>query len=116
MKDKQMFGNLKDYLNKEFYAEHQRITIATDTEENEYEIICVFKSLSFKKEDTNVFKYYNVYSFADEQEYNKYLDDCRAIQLYDTGKIAKFGEQLITLITCEYSQENGRLVVVAKKI
>ena len=111
-----MFGSLKDYLDKEFYAEHQRITIATDKEESEYEIICVFKSLSFKKEDTNVFKYYNWYNFENELEYNEYLDNCRAIQLYDTGKIAKFGEQIITLITCEYSQVNGRLIVIAKKI
>ena len=35
---------------------------------------------------------------------------------YDTGITADYGEKLLTLSTCEYSQENGRLVVVAKKI
>ena len=40
----------------------------------------------------------------------------KKIQLYNTGVSAEYGEQLITLITCEYSQENGRMVVVAKKI
>ena len=29
---------------------------------------------------------------------------------------AKYGDKLITLSTCEYSAQNGRLVVVAKKI
>ena len=44
-----------------------------------------------------------------------YIENCKKIQLYDTGISAKYGEQLITLITCEYSQENGRMVLVAKK-
>ena len=33
-----------------------------------------------------------------------------------TGASAAYGDKLITLSTCEYSQTNGRMVVVAKKI
>ena len=33
---------------------------------------------------------------------------------YDTGVTAEYGDQLITLSTCEYSRTNGRMVVVAK--
>ena len=29
---------------------------------------------------------------------------------------AEYGDRLITLSTCEYSRQNGRMVVVAKKI
>ena len=36
--------------------------------------------------------------------------------LYDTGVTAEYGDKLITLSTCEYSAQNGRLVVVAKKV
>ncbi len=36
--------------------------------------------------------------------------------LYDTGVSAEYGDKLITLSTCEYSAQNGRLVVVAKKV
>lgn len=116
MKDKQMFGELENYKDKVFYETHPVVTITTNTEESEYEIICVFKSVSFSENDTNVFRYYKWYDFYNEQEYNEYLNNSKAIQLYDTGKIAKYEEQLITLITCEYTQENGRMVVVAKKI
>lgn len=35
--------------------------------------------------------------------------------MYDTGVTAKYGDRLITLSTCEYSAQNGRLVVVAKR-
>ena len=39
---------------------------------------------------------------------------CKELALYDTGVTAKYGDQLITLSTCEYSRTNGRMVVVAK--
>lgn len=42
--------------------------------------------------------------------------NCHERQLYDTGITAEYGDELITLSTCEYTYENGRFVVVAKKI
>ena len=36
--------------------------------------------------------------------------------MYDTGVTAEYGDKLITLSTCEYSAQNGRLVVVAKRV
>ena len=41
---------------------------------------------------------------------------CKELSLYDTGVSAAYGDKLITLSTCEYSQTNGRMVVVAKKV
>lgn len=35
---------------------------------------------------------------------------------YDTGITAEYGDQLLTLSTCEYTYPNGRFVVVAKKV
>ena len=115
--DSQMFGDLIKYIDKNFYNEHPIITIATDEEESEYEIISVFKSrIFYEGEEDNEFVYYHCFDFNNKEEYNYYVSNSKAIALYDTGKTAKYGEQIITLITCEYSQENGRLVVVAKKI
>ena len=34
----------------------------------------------------------------------------------DTENAAEFDDKLISLSTCEYSRNNGRLIVVAKKI
>ena len=44
-----------------------------------------------------------------------YVGKCKELALYDTGVTAEYGDKLITLSTCEYSAQNGRLVVVAKK-
>ena len=42
-------------------------------------------------------------------------EDMEQLALYETGVTAEYGDRLITLSTCEYSAQNGRLVVVAKK-
>lgn len=51
-----------------------------------------------------------------EQEYNDFVNNAKKASLYDTGVTAEYGDQLLTLSTCEYSQEDGRFVVVCKKI
>lgn len=116
MKDHQMFNNLLKYEDIDFYNNHKTIKISTDKEENEYIIMTVFKSRVFYQDETDVFRYYNYTKFENSDKYNEYIRNCKELQLYDTGVSAKYGEKLITLITCEYSQENGRLVVIAKKV
>lgn len=116
MKDGQMFQDLLKYADKNFYETHPIVKISTEEKEENYEIISVFKSRIFYQHERNVFRYYHYYNFENENQYNEYINNCKKIQLYDTEKTATYGEQLITLITCEYSQENGRMVVIAKKI
>jgi sortase B len=53
---------------------------------------------------------------AGEADYNTYVQTCQSLSIYDTGVTPAYGEKLITLSTCEYSQTNGRLVVVARCI
>lgn len=115
MKDEQMFNTLLKYENKNFYDEHKEIKIATESEESKYSIVSVFKSRVFYQDEKDVFRYYNYTKFDNEEEYNTFIKKCKEIQLYDTGVSAQYGEQLVTLITCEYSQDNGRMIVVAKK-
>ena len=49
-------------------------------------------------------------------EEKRKLGDYEIIQSIYTGVTAEYGDRLITLSTCEYSAQNGRLVVVAKKV
>lgn len=51
-----------------------------------------------------------------EEAFAEYVAKCKELALYDTGVSAEYGDKLITLSTCEYSAQNGRLVVVAKKV
>jgi len=91
------------------------LTKPTDEWEAEYEIMYVFLGRVYYKHETDVFRYYRYDTFNNKEEYNEYLEKCKAVQLYDTNVTAQYGDQLITLSTCEDSQENGRLVIVAKR-
>ena len=66
--------------------------------------------------ESNSFEYYNFVNASTEDDYRAYIEKCKALSLYDTGIDAKYGDKLITLSTCEYSQDNGRFVVVAKLV
>ena len=111
-----MFENLMKYKSEDFYKEHQTIKLTTNKEDAEYEIIAVFLSKVYYKSETNVFRYYYFIDAQTEQEYNDYVENSKKASLYDTGKTAEYGEQLLTLSTCSYHTQDGRLAVVAKKI
>ena len=115
MKDGSMFGDLLKYEDEEYYNNHKYIEFVTNTNSSTYEIIAVFKFRIFYKNEKDVFRYYYYTDLDTEEDYNYYIDNCKQLSLYDTGVNAEYGEQIITLITCEYSSENGRMVVVAKK-
>lgn len=112
----EMFVQLINYKNEEFYKNHKIIKLTTNKEEAEYEIISVFLSRVFYKHETNVFRYYYFINANNEEEFNSYVQNAKKASLYNIDATAKYGDQLLTLSTCSYHTENGRLAVVAKKI
>ena len=96
--------------------EHKIIKFTTDKEDAEYEIISVFLSRVYYKHEKDVFRYYYFIDAKNEKEFNDYVENSKKVSLYNIDSTAKYGDQLLTLSTCEYSQEDGRLAVVAKKI
>ena len=105
-----MFGELEKYKSKKFYDEHKIINFNTIYGNYDYEIIAVFKTTAYKG-----FKYYEFEKAQTKEEYNSFISECKDLAFYNTGKTAQYGDKLITLSTCEYSNRNGRLVVVAKR-
>ena len=87
--------------------------ISGQTIKNTYEIAITFKTIAYSD---NGFKYYNYTNFYDEDEFNSFVSECRNLEFYNTSIDLKYTDKLITLSTCEYSQKNGRMVIVAKKI
>ena len=105
-----------NYKNEEYYNTHKTIRLTTKKEDAEYEIIAVFLSRVYYKSETDVFRYYYFINAENEQEFNDYVQNSKDASLYDIEATAQYGDQLLTLSTCEYSQEDGRLAVVARKI
>ena len=110
-----MFGKLGLYQKKSYYEEHPYIQFDTIYDKGTWQVMYVFRSRVYKEEDV-VFKYYQFIDANTEQEFDSYMNEMAEMSLYDTGVTAKFGDQLLTLSTCDYQEKNGRFVVVAKKI
>jgi len=110
-----MFHHLLDYKDESFYKEHPVIRFTTDKEDAEYEIIAVFYSRVYYQSEKDVFRYYYFLNAENEQEFNYYIEKSKQASIYETGKTAEYGDQLITLSTCSYHTENGRFAVVARK-
>ena len=113
---KEMFVGLLDYKNEEFYKNHTKIRFTTETEDAEYEIISIFLSRVYYQHEQDVFRYYYFVDAKTEEEFNSFIDNCKKVTMHGIETDAKYGDSLITLSTCEYSQEDGRFAVVAKKI
>lgn len=115
MKDGSMFGDLDLYREEDFYREHSKIAFDTLYEEYTYEIVAVFLSQIYGEND-DVFKYYQFYEAETEEEFNDFYDNIKKMSLYDTGVEAEYGDTFLTLSTCAYHVNNGRLAVVAKRV
>ena len=113
MKNNKMFGELEKYKSKDFYNNHKIITFTTLEKEYSYEIFAVFKTTVYTK---NTFRYYENINFENKKMYDGFINICKDKSLYQTGIEIKDKEKLITLSTCEYSNKNSRLVIVARKI
>ncbi|MCM3697791.1 class B sortase [Paenibacillus macerans] len=114
MKSGWMFKDLMKYKKESFYKEHATFQFNTLYEKEEYEIIAVILSKVYRKSD-DVFKYYQIDNVSTPAEFDSYVRNIKKLALYDTGVTARYGDKLIVLSTCEYSADNGRLAVVARK-
>ena len=115
MKSGKMFGNLNYYSKESYFKEHPQIQFDTIYEEGMYEIMYVFRSRIYSEEEI-VFKYYQFLDVTSADEFNSYMNEMQQLSLYETGVTAAYGDRLITLSTCDSSNEDGRFVVVAKKV
>jgi len=113
MNSGKMFAALNKYKKASFYEEHKRIVYETLHGAETYEVMFAFTTPVYTGHD---FEYYTFSKANSIEEYDAYISACRERALYDTGVTAQYGDKLLTLSTCEYSQKNGRMVVVAKKI
>lgn len=115
MKSGKMFGKLHLYEDKDYYEEHKYIEFDTIYEKGLYEVMYVFRSRVYSESEV-VFKYYQFIDAHGEKEFDSNMQEMANMSLYDTGVTAQYGDQLLTLSTCDYQEKNGRFVVVAKKV
>ena len=113
MADGSMFAQLDKFKKYAFWKEHQTFTFDTLYEHHTYQIIAVFKTSAIVGQGFS----YHLFDYADSEEaFNEFISTVKSLQMYETGLTAEYGDMLLTLSTCEYTLEEGRFVVVAKRI
>ncbi|MFI3207138.1 MAG: class B sortase [Clostridia bacterium] len=116
MKDGSMFADLMDYARVDgFWQEHTEIIFDTLDERAVYELYGIYAI------DVSVsnghYDFYNQLNFDDESSFNSFLENMDRYSITDDiNTTAEYGDQFISLVTCSYFSDNGRLVVLAKKV
>lgn len=101
------FNLLENYLNFDYYREHQDIYFKTINNNYHYKIFSVFIVI-------NDYRYINL-NFSDD-EYNKHLKYLKEQSVYDTYIDVNDNDEIIVLQTCYFQPKNSYLVVVGKKL
>ena len=112
MKTGTIFGCLTGYKEASYYQQHPYVQFDTVYGDGTYEVFAAF-SIDVAADTSFV---YNQYVDMDEETYDTYVEEVISRSDVDTGIRPVYGEQLLTLSTCEYSSDNGRYVVVARRV
>lgn len=112
MRNGSMFASIEKYASKAYWQAHPMISLVLLEETSEYEVVATVR-LSADMADAD---FMQMLAAGTEEDYGRLMQFAREHALYDTGITAAWPESLITLTTCEYTQKNGRFLVIARKV
>lgn len=112
MKTGIIFRPLVGYLQKDFYTVHPRLRLDTLYDSAEYEVFAAFEIDVVQEPDF----VYNEYHDMDEETFDWFVAEVKRRSPVDSGITPVYGDQLLTLSTCEYTTANGRMVVCARRV
>jgi sortase B len=107
-----MFGKL-DVLDRPEYLEKEGLIIFDTLESRStYRLIGLAK-VKVDERGHSDYEYYLYGDFADESDYTNFIENFNSREIAASGVTPVYGDKLLMLSTCEYSQENGRFVALA---
>ncbi|MBQ6825304.1 MAG: class B sortase [Clostridia bacterium] len=116
MKNGSMFGELKKLKSLSFYKEHPTIDFSIFNKESSYKIYSIF-ILNADRNDDNGY-IYNIYrqNFSGEKDFDAWVKEAYERSVINTNVDVKYGDNIITLVTCSNDFPNARLIVMAREI
>lgn len=115
MKDGSMFGDLKKYRNVNFYKSNPFVKLYYGEKTETYAVFAVMLVSSIDNDAGQIYKPYKSH-FANETEFNSWLDETKKRSIINTSVEIKSGENLLTLVTVADDFDGARLVVMAKQV
>lgn len=116
MNNGSMFGDLPKYGDQKFYETHKTVFFDTRYEIRDYEVVAAFYAQAYPDdEEEGHFCYYNYKDLSSKAVFDEFVANVKANEIYETGITPVYGDELITLSTCNYHTQDGRFVVVARR-
>lgn len=114
MRSGSMFGNLDDYASKNYWQNHKFVQFDTLMDERQYVIFAAFYSADYDVDEEG-FRYNADIQYRVDAD--QWLTEIRENQIYDTGIDVEFGDEFLTLTTCNHvRRSDGRFVLVCRRI
>ncbi len=112
------FQPLSNYRKQgiEFLKNNYMLNFDTLYERNQYKIFSVFLT-NTKTEHGEVFDYWSKVYFESKTDFDNFVAECLDRSYFYTGVDLQYGDELLTLSTCDFSMfSDMRLVVIARKV
>jgi sortase B len=115
MKDGTMFGSFPDFENADYCREHSQITFDTLYRPGSYRLFAVvLDQVPVEGSEHEKDIYYNFIDAEDEAAFDTYLENLQNYAIYyDAEHAPLFGDEILTLSTCNYHTDDGRLALIA---
>lgn len=116
MRSGEMFGDLDEYRETKYLCKYPIISLqsAWESEPRQYVLISLFDA-SMNKSDPSYIKIVRT-AFETDEEKQAFIDEMRARSIYKIPLEADANDQLLTLVTCSYSHDNGRFLLFARQL
>ena len=114
MENKTVFGSLDDMQDIDNLKAHPTVQFDTIYEDGMYVIFAAF-SASMNVEDRSYFEVAR-YDFDTEADFDAYLAEVRERSMFDIPVDVEYADELLTLVTCSYHQDNGRFLLFTRKL
>lgn len=99
-----------------FLINNHMLQFDTLYERNHYKIFSVFLT-NTKSEHGEIFNYWNKVYFKSKSDFDNFVAECIDRSYFYTGVDLQYGDELLTLSTCDFSMfSDMRLVVVGRKV
>ncbi len=113
MKDDTMFGRLDAYEDIDYLRQHSVIHFDTLYENRAY---VAFAAFTASMEPGNR-RYFDVRQFIfDEAEFDKFVLKLQSRSLFKVPVDVRYGDHLLLLVTCDYTNREGRFILALRQV
>ena len=116
MKNGTMFGDLDFFRQESYLAQYPIISLqsAWEAEPRQYAIFSLFDA-SMNSDDPSYIRI-RQFNFDTDEEKQAYIDEIQSRSIIDIPIEVDAQDQLVMLVTCSYTHDNGRFLMVGRQL